>query len=212
MLTWKCIEKNLFNFISSTLVMPDMILFFGILLIVILTEWHNLLEHTESGSIFANSIELNYVRVFRILKSSHHLIHVFFQHLLIADCFIFTLKWSCWMNKLASLTIWTIHIFMILFAKSSFIPWRNMFFLLKLVIAMSKSAIISEFALSCQLPISTHLSLIFSFKRLATAGRSRRGRMNEMILRIFVQMIWLEHLSEIRNWHSLHWLWINTIS
>ena len=63
---------------------------------------------------------------------------------------------------MASETIRTVKILVVLFAQLRFIFGRDMLFLLELKVAMCESAGISELAVTSQLPVATHLKGVYS--------------------------------------------------
>jgi hypothetical protein len=67
--------------------------------------------------VLANRVELNDVWIVRSLHSLHHLIHVLFHKLRVADTSIHSfIDFSVGMDELAAHTVGTIHIHVKLFA------------------------------------------------------------------------------------------------
>lgn len=137
---------------------------------------HDLLENFQTRQILADSVKFNDILVLRMSQSQHQLIHVLFKHLFVTDSLgVCILEWSGRVHKLASQSIGTIHVIVILFTQPSFILWWNMFLFLEFFVSMGKSTIISELAFTGKLPVATHLCLVFNLKRLGAASTCRNS-------------------------------------
>lgn len=67
------------------------------------------------------------------------------------------------MNELATDTVWTVLVFVKLLTKFSLVPRGNVFLFLKLMLAVSKCASISVWAVLCLDPTLAQLGLDFEF-------------------------------------------------
>ena len=110
---------------------------------------------------FADSVEFDDIRILRILKSSVHLVQIFFQHQLIRHILGSSSlqKGPGWVHELAPQAVGAVHGIMVLLAEFGLVLAGNVSLLLEFIISVRKSASLSEFALSCLFPILAHLQL-----------------------------------------------------
>lgn len=188
---------------------------------------YNKPNYNKMLPVLANNTEISDVLVLRPLNSLGHLSEILLKHLLVTDGFSLTrsssgycllFKLSGRMNKLASSSIWTIHLLMILFTQFSLIFRWHMLFLLKFLISMSKWTTISKPACTCLFPVFTHLKVfmnllaylcfILAFIRSATWCLSRI-RWLSLSLGCYIELIKTIWMLKIFKWILAVAYWYN---